>query len=513
MKRVNELKAGALLSYISIFLGNIVSILYTPIMLRLLGQSEYGLYSLANSVVGYLSVLNFGFGSAVVKYTAKYKAEDDKLGEYNLNGMFIIVYSILAVIVIAAGTVLLFNVEKLFSMSLTTSEINKVKFIMVLLIFNMAISLPFGVFGSIITAYEKFIFPKVIGLIRTIINPFIMLPLLFMGYKSVAMTFASTLINLLFISVNMFYCFKILKIKIKFDNLDFSIFKEIFRYSFFIFLNMIVDKIYWSTDQLILGTVKGTISVAIYSIGSTFNNYYMSFSTAISGVFLPKVTRMVTKNSSDEELSDLFIKTGRIQYIILSFVLCGFLIVGQDFINLWAGPEYSEAYYIALIVMIPLTIPLIQNMGITILQAKNMHKFRSILYIIIAFINLFASIPMAMILGGVGAALCTALSMVIGNILIINIYYYKKLNINIPKFWSEILKMSFPVLMSLGIGFILNSIIKVNGVVGIIINGVIFVFVFITLMWNYGMNSYERHLFSEPIIKIGNKILKRGVAV
>ncbi|NFO13457.1 hypothetical protein FDB34_04370 [Clostridium botulinum] len=88
MKKVNQLKAGAILSYISLGLTNIIAIIYTPIMLRLLGQSEYGLYNLSNSIIGYLGVLDFGLGNAIVRYTAKYRAEEDKDGESNLNGLF-----------------------------------------------------------------------------------------------------------------------------------------------------------------------------------------------------------------------------------------------------------------------------------------------------------------------------------------------------------------------------------------------------------------------------------------
>ena len=98
MKKSNQLKAGAILSYLSLGVGNVISILYTPIMLRLLGQSEYGLYNLSNSIIGYLGVLDFGIGNAVIRYTAKYKALEDKDGESNLYGMFIVIYSILAVI-------------------------------------------------------------------------------------------------------------------------------------------------------------------------------------------------------------------------------------------------------------------------------------------------------------------------------------------------------------------------------------------------------------------------------
>ncbi|NFH81210.1 flippase [Clostridium botulinum] len=505
MKKVNQLKAGAILSYISLGLTNIISIVYTPIMLRLLGQSEYGLYNLSNSVIGYLGVLDFGLGNAIVRYTAKYRAEEDKEGESNLNGLFIIVYSIIAILVMMCGGILCLNINNLFSKTLSIEEISRMKILMTLMIFNLAISLPGGIFGAIITAYERFIFPKVLGIIRAIINPLIMIPLLFMGYKSIGMTIITTAINLIYIFVNMYYCFKILKIKIRFKNLDFSILKEVMGYSFFVFLGMIVDKIYWSTDQFILGAIKGTTIVAIYAVGSTFNTYYMNFSTAISGVFLPKVTKMVTKNATDKELSDLFIKVGRIQFIIMSFILSGFLLVGENFINIWAGKGYEDAYLIALVVMIPLTIPLIQNMGITILQAKNMQKFRSNVYIGIAILNVMLSIPLARLLGGLGCALATSFAMILGNIIIINIYYYKKIHINIPLFWKNISKMSIPVVISLFLSELVKEFIDGTGFLSIILIGSIFTLIFIPLMWCMGMNNYEKGLFISPIKKMLKK--------
>lgn len=502
----NELKLGAILSYLSLFLGTLIQILYTPIMLRLLGQSEYGLYTLANSVIGYLGVLEFGMGNAIVRYTAKYRAENNRDGEYNLNGMFIIVYSVMAIVVAIAGCILVSNSDKLFADTLSANDLSTIKILMLLMVFNMSIALPFGIFNSIVSAYERFTFQKILSVIRTILNPFVMLPLLLLEYKSIGMTVATTVLNIIFIIVNVHYCFKVLKIKIKFNNMDLSLFKEIFVYSFFIFLNMIVDKIYWGTDQLILGAVSGTTMVAIYSIGSQFNTYYMSFSTAISGVFLPRVTQMVTKNAEDEELSNLFIKIGRIQYLVLSFILCGFILVGKEFIQLWAGDGYENSYYIALVVMVPLTIPLIQNLGITILQAKNMHRFRSNLYIVIAVLNVIISIPLAYKLGGFGCALASGLCFFIGNGLIVNIYYYNKLNIDIPEFWKNIAVMSIPVVLSLLISSYLGTFILGSGIVMIIIKGLIFATIFIPLMWIMGMNEYEKNLVSKPIKKIGIKL-------
>lgn len=510
MKKVNELKVGAILSYVSLGLTSIISLIYTPIMLRLLGQSEYGLYNLANSVIGYLGILDFGLGNAVIRYTSKYKALNDQEGEESLHGMFIIIYSILAIIIIIAGGILVSNIEVIFSAKLTILELKRMKILMGIMIFNLAISFPLSVFSGIVTAYEHFVFPKVMSIIRAILNPFVIIPLLLMGYKSIGMIVATTVMNLIFIAVNIYYCFVVLKVKIKFRKFELKILKEISGYSFFVFLNIIVDKIYWSTDQFILGAVSGTIAVAIYSVASTINTYYMNFSTAISGVFLPKVTSMVTKNASDEEISELFIKTGRIQYIIMAFILGGFLILGKEFMTVWAGSDYVDAYYICLVVMIPLTIPLIQNLGITILQAKNMHKFRSEIYIVIAILNIFLSIPLAKFFGGIGAAISTGISLFIGNVIIINIYYYKKINIDIPRFWKNIIIMTIPVVLSVILGCIINNIININGYIGIFMKGILYSLIYVALMWSLAINEYEKNLLIGPFTKIKNKILAVG---
>lgn len=506
MRKDGQLKLGVILSYVSLGLGNIISILYTPIMLRLLGQSEYGLFNLSNSIIGYLGVLDFGIGNTVVRYTAKYKTLNDKEGESSLYGMFIVIYSILAGIVLIAGSVLVVNAHLIFSNSLTADELSKIKIMMGLMVLNLAISFPLGIFGSIIVAHEQFVFPKIMTIIRQIMNPFIMLPVLLMGYKSVAMTLVTTTLNVVFILVNMYYCFKVLKIKISFNHMRFTVLKEMGGYSFYIFLNMIIDQIYWSTDQFILGSVSGSISVAVYSIASVLNSYYMNFSTAISGVFLPKLTRMITNGVSDGEISNLFIRVGRIQFMIMSFILSGFILVGRQFIALWAGEDYEISYFIAVITMLPLTIPLIQTIGITILQAKNMHKFRSVVYLAIAIVNVITSIPLAKAYGGIGCALATGISMVIGHIIIMNIYYYKRVHINIPNFWMEILKMSLPVLISLSITYIISSQMLLQGILEVLVTGILFSVLFILFMWIMGMNRLEKDLLIGLTVNIKNKL-------
>lgn len=499
----NQIKSGAILSYLSLFLGSLISIVYTPIMLRMLGQSEYGLMSLANSVVGYLSLLNLGLGSAMVRYITKYKVSGDKEKEYAVITLFLKLYSFIGLLVLLVGIILVWNVDGLFDQSLTDREFSRLKILMILMTANIVIGMVSSVFYSVLMAYERFIFTKVVGIINTILMPLIMLPLLFLGFQSVGMTVASTCLNIINALIIVFYNFRILKIRLRNQHFEYSFLKELFGFSFYVIFAMIVDKVYWGTDQFILGAVSGTIAVAIYNVGSNFTTYFMSFSTAITGLFLPRLTEMNERKASSEEFSELFVRVGRVQFLILCFVLGGFITLGKSFIILWAGPDYEQAYYIALVILIPFVVPLIQNLGLQLMYAKNMHKFRSLVLFAIAILNVFVSIPLAKLYGGIGCALVTGLSFVIGQILILNWFYYKKMTLDIFWFWRNIGEMAFYFSLVLILMGGLCCFYQVTTWSKFIIGASIYCIFYVIIMWNGAMNAYEKQLIGSyiPILK------------
>ena len=503
----DEIKLGAILSYVIIALNMIIGVAYTPILTSKLGQSEYGLYSLVASVISYLTILDFGFGNAIIIYTARYRAKGEKEKERKLHGMFLVIYTIIGIVAGIIGIILYFNVNKLFGQSMTIEELSRAKTLMAILTFNLVMTFPLSLFSSIITAYEKFIFAKILNIVRILLNPLIMIVLLNMGYKSVALVVVTTCLNIGTLLINMIYCKTKLDTKLKFGKIDKLLLKEICAYSIFIFLNTIIDKINWSVDQFVLGAVAGTIAVAIYSTASQLNGMYLNFSTAISNVLLPKVAIMQENNASDEEFSAIFIKTGRIQYVVLALIITGFILFGQEFINImWIGPEYSQAYLIACILMIPVTLPLIQNVGINILQVKNLYKYRTIILFAIAILNVGISIPFAKMWGGVGSAIGTAIALILGQIIILNIFYYKKVHIDIPEFWKEILKMSIPAAIVFAIGMGIKNIIPINTRIMLVAEIIVYTILYVIGMYNFGMNNYEKDLFSKPVKKIIEKV-------
>lgn len=501
---INQLKAGAVLNYVVLGLNSLVGLAYTPFMLRMLGQSEYGIYSLAASIIAYLSMLDFGFGNAVIRYTAKFRAESRTEEQYSMFGMFTVLYSLIGLVVIAIGIVLYFNLDTFFADTLTETELERSRVIVMFMIFNLAITFPLSIYGAIITAYEDFVFLRVVQIARIVLSTVAMIALLTCGYKAIAMVVVQTIFNIVTLGINFFYCRHKINIKIRFRRTDYGLLREVSVYSFWIFLNVVMDRVYWSTGQFVLGATQGTMAVAVFAVAIQLQAIYMMFSSGVSGVFLPRVTSMVAKQQNDAEISNLFIKVGRIQFIVISFILSGFIVFGRRFIEIWAGPEYNDAYVITLIFFVALLVPLIQNMGIVILQARNQMKFRSLLYLCISLISLVCQVPLSRAYGGIGCAAAIGGALFLGQWVIINIYYQKVQRIDIVRFWIEIMKMALLPIALVGVTLVLLGNVELDIVHFVFAIGA-FSIVYLALFYRLAMNDYERGLVLSPIRKMLKK--------
>ena len=505
MENRNQRKNGAILSYISILVNTLIQLLYTPYLVRMLGQSEYGLYSLVSSIIGYLTILDLGFGNAIVVYTSRYIAQKKYEEEKKLHGMFSIIFIMLGIIATILGLILFFNIDSIFKSTMSVKEIQKAKIMILILTFNLAITFPFSIYSSIISAYERFTFQKIMAILNSLLKPLLMIPLLFLGYKSITMSLVITIVNVIVLFSNYLFCRKKLKIKIKFRGIDKVLFKTILGYSIWLFLTEIVDKVNWSVDQVILGIVCGTTQVSIYSLATSFNTLFINLSTAISSIFLPKMSKMISTNASDKELTDEFIKVGRIQFYIMFLVTTGFILFGKDFFILWVGKKYVTSYYVTLCLVVPAFFSLIQNVGLSIMQAKNKYKFKAILTSCMAIFNVIISVFLAKKLGAVGTALGTTFVLLLCNTLIINIYYYNVIKLDVIKFWKVIGKMAINYILPVLVILALMHLMKFIGLVKLLIFGSIYTILFILITYFINMNNYEKKI----VKSFYKKILRR----
>lgn len=436
-----------------------------------------------------------------MKYNSKYRANNDKEGEYKLNAMYFLIFLVISILVFIVGVIISLNVNYIFRSKLTVKEINTIRILMLILTTNTSITFLVNVFISNIAAYEKFVVLKAVSIINTVLQPIITLPLLYLGYKSIAITIVNISLGFVAFGIDIWYCYKKLNFKMVFKDFDKQVFKDILIFSSFMFINIITDQITSATDKFLLGIFSGTAAVAIYNVGAQFNNYYLSFSSAISNVFTPRVNSMIAKNVSKIEIDNLFIKIGRIQFIILMLPFTGYIFFGQRFVDYLSGPGYESAFYIGLFLLISIIVPSMQNIGIEILKAKDLHKTRSVVYLFIAIGNILISIPLCIKYKGIGCALGTLLTMTLGTVFFMNYYYYKKAGIDIPRFWNEILKCIPSLIIPSIFGIFIRKYTLTVKLIIYVFFIMIYTIIYLISSYYLAMNTYEKTILKDIIQK------------
>ena len=376
--KINQIKAGAMLSYVSMGLSTIISLVYTPIMLQRLGESEFGVYQAVLPIISYLNLLSFGLGSAYVRYYSRFRAAGDKKGCAKLNGMFLTTYLFLGALVLVIGFGLSYC-DVIFGKKLTPDEIALAEKLLRIMTVNAALTFPISVFESHVTINEQYLFQKIVAMGKQVLNPLIMIPLLIIGYGSVTLTIVSLIFTILSGILNIGYCLRKLRMPFAFHGYDFRLLREMFGFTVYVFIGIVVDNVNWSIDRQLLTWFHGSAAVTVYSIAAQLNNYFLLFGNAISNVMTPRVHRLVAEGASMRELDALFTRVGRLQFILLSCIFLGFVAIGQSFVVLWGGGEqFRIDYWTTLLLFFACLWTNVQTVGIEIQRAKNMHKFRSL---------------------------------------------------------------------------------------------------------------------------------------
>lgn len=507
MGQKSQIKRGAVLSYLNMLITISTGFILSPMMKDTWGPDNAGCYVLIGSMIGYISLLDFGLGDCIIRYVAKFRAQENKKARDNFINMCFTLYLVIAAVVAVVGLLLFFTYHNfLDSAKYTPEQFALMDKMFLIVLFNLVISFVFQVFPGVLGAYERFIFTRRIELIRNIVRPFVVLLLLHYGFDAVSVVIVDALANIFYYACVIVYSLKVLNIRVCLKGIDYSIIRELFNYSFFVFLTYVVNQLNWKIDHLILGMYNGGEQILISSTGTQFANYFIQISTTLAALFLPRVTNLVVKNADGKPLTDIMIRVGRIQFLILGLVFTGFTVIGKQFMIEWMGEGFVNSYYIGLMMMVALFVPEIQTVGLNILFAKSMHKFRACMLLGIAVLNVAVSIPLARAYGAIGAAIGTALSLAIGNGLILNIYYNNAVGVDIKRFFKETCHRLLPIMLISILAGGVTFLLPQNGWISLGVRGIIVTIIYCGLQWIFGMNHYEKSLIRQLLGKFTNKL-------
>lgn len=494
-----QVKLGVVLSYILIICNALYGVFITPYMIRSLGEAEFGVFKTISSLGSSLMVLDLGIGGTVLRYVAMYRAkkEDDKIP--NFVAMSLIQAISICVIVFGVSIFVLANINNIYGESFSAVQLKKAHQLFEILMLNICLHIIENVINGVMTGYNDFITANGTKLVRLLLRGTLIVLLLKLYHDSLivvsvdlALTIATLLFELIYIRVH-------LALKIRFAHWDSFLFKEAGVYTFLMFLTSICAQVNNNLDNIIIGATKGPSLVTVYSIGLLIFSMYENLSTAISGVMLPTVTNILNGKDAKNNMIKTIIKVGRVQFLLLGASIIGFACLGRDFIQLWLGDGFDDVYIISLLLMCPALFELCVNVCLSILRAKRMLGFRTFVLFSTTAMNAIITYFIVKYWSYIGAAIGTGFSFITGSIIVMNIYYYKKLGLPMIKIYSKILGKLWICMLMAGAAVYFSSSILSRNWSGFVANVLVFCLVYMSALWFVGLTKEEKQ--SVPILK------------
>lgn len=500
----SQLKYGVILSYVNIILNIFTGLLFTPWMIKVIGKSDYGLYALATSLISML-MLDFGLSAAVSRFVSKYLSENKPEKINSFLGIIYKLYLFIDLILLITLVVIFLLIDVIY-INLTPYEIQTFKVIYAIVGVFSLISFPFLTLNGILTSYEQFIQLKVSGFFSKVLIGGLSIIALVTGYGLYALVLIHAFIGICIIIYKLEAIKKSTQIRINWDYKENHTLGEIINFSLWSTLSGIATRFILNISPSILGIVSGSASIAIFGVSRTLEGFIYTFSDAINGLFLPKVSRLILHPDSKNQILTLMIKVGRIQLSIVSLVFIGFVVLGKDFIFLWLGNDFSDVHLCTILIIAPSLISLTQQVAGLMTIALNKIKLIAITEIMTSFLNIVLSFIFGWQLGAIGIGLAILISMII-RLIIINILIYKNtLHLDIYKFFKNChLKIMFPFIITFVLGVIIQKYIPIIGWLGLSVKGTLISLVYFIVLWFLFFNSFEKQLISN-IVKHKNTL-------
>lgn len=504
MTKSYQLKLGALLSYTGIFFSFITGLIYTPWMINTIGDADYGIYTLAISLINTF-IFDFGISMAVQRYVSKYIAEQKQDMADNIIGLIMKLYSVIALVMATVFIILYFFIDKIY-IQLTYDELEKFKVLFLIAALNSIISTLFIPVTGILRSYEKFIQVKLGDLIYKLLSVGFTVIALILGTGVYALVIVHLFANIVLVICKVFFLKRYTIVKPNLKYTDFKLLREVFDFSIWNSVSTIVMRLLLSLAPSILGVVSGSIEMAIFGYAVSLEGFVYSFVNAINGFFMPRLSRISLDDTGEapDRVLQLMISVGRFILMLFGLILIGFIALGKDLIMLLVGENYLNSYFCMMLICGYGIVAYPQQIANTYVIVMNKVKKKAIISLGIMAVYIFLAFLLGKLFGAIGVSIgiCVALCI---QTLFLNILYYRDLKINVFKFFKECHLKMIPGFLTYGLFAYLVTKIQIEGWSGFFVKVAILIVSYIMIALLMFLSQDEK---KQLVIMINSK--KRG---
>ena len=494
---MSEIKKGALISYLAVAFNAVAGLLYTPWMISCIGTDNYGLYTLAISVINFF-LIDFGLGEAVSRFLSKYKATGEHDRAEQFLGVAYKLYLVISVIIFVILLGIYLFIDEIYA-GLTASQLVTFKILYAIVAAYSVISFPFLSFDGILISNELFVELNLCTLLQKVSTVALIVIALINGLGVISLVVVNAVTVIVFIMIKLLIIVKKTDTRISFTTSDKDLIREVASFSGWTTVVHLCGRVIFSIMPSILAAVSNTWEVALFGLASSLEGYVYQVANALGNMFMPKVSKLVSHKGKSAELQNLVEKVGRIQVFIIGLLFVGFISVGRLFIECWVGSSYSALYFCVILLIFPSLLELPQLVANTAVSAIGAMKQKAFAYLAMAFVNLVLGVVLSKAYGAFGASISICIAYFVRT-LGMDVLYYRIIKLNIARLFKRLYgNWIVPAAVTYFVSAAVLRYSSLSGWRGFVVSALVVGFLYSILMWQFYLNAEERTLLMGSI--------------
>ncbi len=495
------------ISYMSTFANMVCGLFLSSFLLRALGDTDYGLYQTVSSFATYLVLLEFGTGTVMTRnISVCLNQGDDKTLQERLHKNYSTIWGIsllLSCVILLVGMVFYFSLGAIYSQTMTAEQVVYAKKILLILFANIIVSYLTQNISGFLLAREEYVFSKLIALIRVILRAAVLVLVITLFRHSILIAIVDLVLGVSVFLITFIYNKRKYKVKISLRHFDKTVFKTSIPMCIALLLQVFTNQANSNVDKFVIGVMMSMESVALYSIVQYIFTAFSSLATVPVSMFLPEVSKNMAKNLPPREFTQTLVRPCRLTVIICGSILCGFFAFGRPFISVVYGASKTDAWLYTLIILVPTFVDMTDAVLIDVLDIANKRLVRSLALLGTTLMNILMTVIFLNLWGIIGAVIATAIALMIGNILIMGVYYQKKFKVNILYLYKEAYAGLLPFQMIAGaVTFAVVYFIK-SPLFALLAGAVLYVVLSFGMIWLFGLKPDDKAWLKRRFLRKG----------
>jgi O-antigen/teichoic acid export membrane protein len=394
-----------------------LGIVMLPFNVAHLGQSAYGLWVLVTSMTTYFDVLEMGYGSAQVKFTAQYRARRDPHALNEVTSTLFFLFVGIALLKYGLALFVAFNLGRWFNLDPEQAEIGR--YVLLIVSAYVAVSLPFSVFGSVTNGFQRYHLNNVIFVVTSIAAAATNVVVLLLGYGIVELVAATTLVRVMSLMAYRRSAYKAFPLlEIRWGHVRKARLREVTAFSAILLIIDVANKVSYTADTVVIAAFMSTAAVAVWSVGQRLAVMLGRLTRVLAEKLFPTIVDTAALNRRDR-LRLLLVQGTRLSLAMVIPVASFLALLADPIVMAWVGPRFAESVPVLQILALVVVIKVGTMTSQSMLKGTEHHKFLAASTATTSVTNLVLSVLLLHWFGLIGVALGTLIPVTIGMLFVV----------------------------------------------------------------------------------------------